>query len=218
MWSFTLDQGAYHSHYTDWCVNITSSCVLYYTIIQFVIIQRGCQRFNTFLGVILHFNFKCRNSWGRRSSPFDDLMGRYPSVYFPNYSLTHHKNISFVLIMIPEDNLMLQWGSPKGLVATARVWSLTHEVTILTLPLIQDQLLQHKIHNYNSFCKRQIKMKFTQIRDRVRNAANRTKHAYFTICHSHWQYLRDVFLLQYFNIYIVCVLFSSFCESELKSM
>ena len=51
--NFTLDQSVNHSHYTDWCVNITSSCVLNYTIIKCVIIHRkkGCQgwqRFYTF--------------------------------------------------------------------------------------------------------------------------------------------------------------------------
>ena len=52
--NFTLDQSVNHSHYTNWCVNITSSCVLNYTIIKCVIIHRkkqgcrGCKDFTLF--------------------------------------------------------------------------------------------------------------------------------------------------------------------------
>ena len=52
-YNFTLDQSVNHSHYTDWCVNITSSCVLNYTIIRCVIIHRK-KRLSR-LAKILHF-------------------------------------------------------------------------------------------------------------------------------------------------------------------
>ena len=51
--NFTLDQSVNHSHYTDWCVNITSSCVLNYTIIKCVIIHR--KKRLPGLAKILHF-------------------------------------------------------------------------------------------------------------------------------------------------------------------
>ena len=39
-------------------------------------------------------------------------------------------------------------------------------------------------------------MKFTLIRNKVTNAANRTEHAYFTICRSNF------FFLQYLHFYV----------------
>ena len=57
-------------------------------------------------------------------------------------------------------------------------------------------------------------MKFTHIRNKVTNAANRTEHPYFTICRSHFffffyniyifTYLQDFFYTIY-NIYTVSV-------------
>ena len=42
----------------------------------------------------------------------------------------------------------------------------------------------------------------------MRNVANRTKDAYFAMCHSHLQYLRDVFSLTIFQyLHCLCAFF-----------
>ena len=56
-------------------------------------------------------------------------------------------------------------------------------------------------------------MKFTHIRNKVTNAANRTEHAYFTICRSHFFFFYNIYIFTYFqdffyiiyNIYTVSV-------------
>ena len=56
-------------------------------------------------------------------------------------------------------------------------------------------------------------MKFTHIRNKVTNAANRTVHPYFTICRSHFFFFYNIYIFTYFedffyiiyNIYTVSV-------------
>ena len=58
-------------------------------------------------------------------------------------------------------------------------------------------------------------MKFTHIRNKVTNAANRTEHPYFTICRSHFFFFFTIFtFLRIYKIFFTLFTIFTRCRSE----